>query len=132
MTRPHIPFNFSGITIMNQWEIWLVKQQYARKHSNPPQPNDPSSYDRMYVVIADPCGRANTICVPIQNSDTGVGLSEVILKRGYTTCITKDCKIVCHNIFTLPVAFFEKKMGFVRNAEQEKIQASLIFVLDLI
>jgi mRNA-degrading endonuclease toxin of MazEF toxin-antitoxin module len=84
----------------------------------------------MYVVVTDPAGRSTAICCPIQNSMGGVGLTEVELKRGYTTCITKDCKVVCHDIFTLPKAFFEKKVGFIRPPEQEKIQTSLIMVFE--
>lgn len=116
---------------MQQWEIWIVKQQYARKESNPPQPNDPSEYDRMYVVIANPRGRKTVICSPIQNSLGGIGMTEVSLLKGYSTAITKDCKIVVQDIFTLPIKFFETKKGFLRAPEQEKVQTALILVFGL-
>jgi mRNA-degrading endonuclease toxin of MazEF toxin-antitoxin module len=83
----------------------------------------------MYVVVAEPCG-PTAICCPIQNSLTGVGITEVALQRGYTTCITKDCKVVCHEVFTLPVRFFEKKVGFIRPEEQVQLQTALIAVFD--
>lgn len=117
---------------MHQWDIWIVKQQYARQLLVPPQPNDPSNYDRMYVVTADPFSRKTVICSPIQNSDSGIALTEVALKRGYAICITKDCKIVCHDIFTLPIQFFERRVGFLRPSEQEQVQTALISVFDLI
>jgi mRNA-degrading endonuclease toxin of MazEF toxin-antitoxin module len=116
---------------MLQWDIWLVKQQYARQSLNPPQPNDPSNYNRMYLIVADPSGRKTVICCPIQNSSGGIGLTEVPLQRGYTHCITKDSKVVCHDIFTLPARFFEKKVGFIRPSEQNMIQTALIMVFDL-
>ncbi|MGZ3698870.1 MAG: type II toxin-antitoxin system PemK/MazF family toxin, partial [Bdellovibrionota bacterium] len=94
-------------------------------------PNDPSDYNRMYVVVADPAGGPTAICCPVQNPGSGVGLTEVPLQRGYTTCISKDCKIVCHEIFTLPKHFFEKKVGHVRPPEQDEIQTALIAVFDL-
>jgi len=115
---------------MRQWEIWYVKQQYARKSLVPPQPNDPSDYDRMYVVVAEPMGKVS-ICCPIQNSLTGAGITEIELKHAYTSCITKDCKIVCHEIFTLPREFFERRAGYIRPTEQEKIKTALINVFDL-
>ena len=115
---------------MRQWEICIVQQQYARKELNPPQSNDPSEYNRMYVIVAEPTG-PTVICCPIQNSLSGVGITEVELQRGYTGCITKNCKIVCHEIFTLPTKFFEKKVGFIRPSEQEQIQTALIAVFDL-
>jgi len=83
----------------------------------------------MYVVVAEPSGHT-AICCPIQNSLAGVGITEVALPRGYTTCITKDCKVVCHEVFTLPVRFFEKKVGFIRPEEQVQIQTALIAVFD--
>lgn len=117
---------------MHQWDIYLVKQQYARQTLTPPQPNDPSNYDRMYVITANPFERKSVICCPIQNSDSGVALTEVALKRGYGLCITKDCKIVCHDIFTLPKQFFDRRVGFLRPPEQEQVQTALISVFDLI
>jgi mRNA-degrading endonuclease toxin of MazEF toxin-antitoxin module len=114
---------------MRQWEIHIVQQQYARNELSPAQPNDPSEYNRMYVVVAEPLGHT-VICCPIQNSLAGIGLTEVGLRNGYTTCITKDCKVVCHEIFTLPARFFEKKVGFIRPDEQDKIQTALIAVFD--
>ena len=116
---------------MQQWEIWLVKQQYARKELNPPQPNDPSEYNRMYVIAANPRGRDTVICCPLQNSLGGVGITEVPLPRGYTTCITKDCKIIAHDIFTLPQRFFENKKGFLRAPEQEKVQTAIVLVFGI-
>jgi mRNA-degrading endonuclease toxin of MazEF toxin-antitoxin module len=116
---------------MNQWEIWYVKQQNARKELKPVQPNDPSDYDRMYVVVADPTGSSTMICCPVQNSLSGVALTEVELKKGYTTGITKDCKIVSHEIYTLPRHFFDRKVGYIRVSEQDKIKTSLILVFDL-
>jgi mRNA-degrading endonuclease toxin of MazEF toxin-antitoxin module len=83
----------------------------------------------MYVVVAEPCG-PTAICCPIQNSLAGVGITEVGLQRGYTACITKDCKVVCHEVFTLPVRFFEKKVGYIRLEEQVQIQTALIAVFD--
>ena len=116
---------------MQQWDIHIVHQQHARKELNPVQPNDPSNYNRMYVIVADPCGSLTAICCPIQNNSSGVGITEVELLRGHTTCITKDCKIVCHEIFTLPRKFFEKKVGHVRPPEQDRIKTALIAVFDL-
>jgi len=84
----------------------------------------------MYVIVAEPYG-STAICCPIQNSLSGVLLTEVELNRGYSTCITKDCKIVCHDIFTLPKIFFDKKVGFIKPKEQERIQTALISVFDL-
>lgn len=116
---------------MQQWEIRYVHQQHARKELNPIQPNDPSDYDRMYVIVAEPNGNT-VICCPIINSQSGVGITEVELPRGYSTRITKDCKIVCHEIFTLPIKFFEaKREGFLRKPEQDKVQTALIAVFDL-
>lgn len=115
---------------MHQWDIWIVNQQHARKELNPPQPNDPSECNRMYLIVADPCGGSTAICCPVKNSLGGVGITEVALQRGYTSCITKDCKIVCHEIFTLPRKFFEKKVGFLRPPEQDDVQTALISVFD--
>lgn len=108
---------------MHQWDIWVVEQAHARKETNPAQPNDPSDYNRMYVIVADPSGRNTSICCPIQNSLGGAGITEVL--------IAKDCKVVCHDIFTLPRKFFEKKVGHIRPPEQTEIQTALISVLDL-
>ena len=116
---------------MLQWDIWLVKQKYARGSLIPPQPNDPSDYNRMYLIVADPNGRPTAICCPIQNSASGVRLTEVPLLRGYTSCITKNSKVVCHDIFTLPNEFFEKKVGFIRSPEQDHVQTALVLVFDL-
>lgn len=116
---------------MRQWEIWYVHQQYARKELNPPQPNDPSDYNRMYVVVADPAGGNTAICSPVQNSAVGIGITEVGLPRGYASCVTKDCKIVCHDIFTLPRKYFENKVGFLRPPEQDLVRTALIAVFDL-
>ncbi len=115
---------------MQRWEIHVVAQRHARKELQPAQPNDPSEYDRMYVVVADPLG-PTAICCPIQNSLAGIGITEVELAKGYAPCITKDCKVVCHNIFTLPKKFFVKRVGYVRPAEQDKIQTALIAVFDM-
>lgn len=116
---------------MQQWEIWLVDQIYARKELIPPQPNDPSEYNRMYVVIANPRKRATVICCPVQNKGTFVGTSEVFLPLNYEQFITKDCKIVTHNIFTLPIHFFKLKRGSLRQPEQEKVQVALALVLGI-
>jgi mRNA-degrading endonuclease toxin of MazEF toxin-antitoxin module len=113
------------------WDIWVVKQQQARKQTTPAQPNDPSEYNRMYVVVAPVYG-AVAICCPIQNSEKGVYLTDVELKQNYDSCITKDCKVVCNNIFTLPHTFFDKKVGYLKVAEQEKVKTALIQVFDLI
>jgi mRNA-degrading endonuclease toxin of MazEF toxin-antitoxin module len=115
---------------MHQWEIHIVQQQYARKELVPPQPNDPSLYDRMYLVVAEPFG-TTAICCPIQNNSSGLGITEVELKKGYTSCITKSSKIICNEIFTLPKRFFEKKVGYLRTLEQTQVQTALIAVLDL-
>ena len=116
---------------MIQWDIWNVKQQHARKTLVPTQPNDSSNYDRMYVIVADLSGRKTAICCPIQNLGFGAGITEVPLPKNYAQFITKDSKIVCHDIFTLPVHFFDKKVGFVRPPEQDQIQTALILVFDL-
>jgi mRNA-degrading endonuclease toxin of MazEF toxin-antitoxin module len=116
---------------MQQWEIWLVKQQYARKELNPPQPNDPSDYDRMYVVVANPRRRTSVICCPVQNSLSGVGITEIALTKGYQPCITKDCKIVAHDIFTLPQKFFETKRGALLPSEQDKVQTAIALVFGI-
>jgi mRNA-degrading endonuclease toxin of MazEF toxin-antitoxin module len=84
----------------------------------------------MYLVIAEPFG-STAICCPIQNNNSGLGITEVELKQGYSSCITKGCKIVCHEIFTLPKRFFEKKVGYLRAAEQSQVQTALIAVFDL-
>jgi mRNA-degrading endonuclease toxin of MazEF toxin-antitoxin module len=116
---------------MQQWDIWLVDQKHARKELAPAQPNDPSDYDRMYLVVANPHGRNTVLCCPVQNSLSGVSMSEVGLKQGYTGCITKDCKIVCHDIFTLPKTFFVVKKGFLRPPEQDKVQVALALVFGI-
>jgi hypothetical protein len=85
----------------------------------------------MYVVVAHPRGRNTVICCPLQNSLSGVGMTEVALARGYTTGITKDCKIIAHDIFTLPVRFFESKKGFLRKPEQDKVQTAIALVFSL-
>ena len=115
---------------MQKWDIQVVQQRHAREALVPTQPNDPSNYNRMYVIVAQPCG-STAVCCPIQNSLTGIGITEVELKKGYTTCITKDCKIICHEIFTLPLNFFAKKVGFIKPPEQDQIQTALIAVFDL-
>jgi hypothetical protein len=107
---------------MHQWEIHIVQQQFARKELVPPQPNDPSLYNRMYLIIAEPFGSI-AICCPIQNNNSGLGITEVE--------ISKDWKVVCHEIFTLPKRFFEKKVGYLRSAEQSHVQTALIAVFDL-
>jgi mRNA-degrading endonuclease toxin of MazEF toxin-antitoxin module len=104
---------------MHQWEIHIVQQN-----------KDPSLHDRMYLVIAEPFG-TTAICCPIQNSNSGVGITEVELKNGYNSCISKNSKIVCHEIFTLPKRFFEKKVGYLRSSEQTEVQTALIAVFDL-
>ena len=116
---------------MQQWDIWLVDQKYARKELSPPQPNDPSEYNRMYVVVANPHGRNTVLCSPVQNSLSGVSMSEVALPNGYTGAITKDCKIVCHDIFTLPQRYFVTKKGFLRKPEQDKVQVALALVFGI-
>ena len=116
---------------MHQWEIWLVKQQYARKELSPPQPNDPSNYDRMYVVVANPRGRSTVVCCPIQNSLAGVGMTEVALLKLYQPCITKDCKVVVHDIFTLPQKFFEVKRGILLQPEQDKVQTAIALMFGI-
>ena len=118
--------------MLKQWEIHVVHQVHARKELVPTQPNDPSHYNRMYVIVADPLGGETVICCPIQNSIGGVGISEVGLLNRYATCITKDCKIVCDQIFTLPAKFFERKVGFLRLPEQQKIQTAIIGVFGLL
>jgi len=85
----------------------------------------------MYVIVADPTGSSTVICCPIQNSISGIALTEVELKKNYTTCIIKDCKVICHEIFTLPKHFFDRKVGFIRPGEQDKIQTALVAVFDL-
>jgi mRNA-degrading endonuclease toxin of MazEF toxin-antitoxin module len=116
---------------MLQWDVWVVHQQHARKELKPTQPNDPSDYNRMYAIVANPSGGPTAICCPIQNSLGAVGLTEVALQRNYATYVKKDCKIVCHEVFTLPMRFFEKKVGFLRPPEQDQIQTALIAVFDL-
>ena len=116
---------------MKQWEIWYVKQQHARKELIPPQPNDPSDYDRMFVIIANPRGRNTVICCPVQNPGSIIAMTEVALPKSYASGIIKDCKIVAHDIFTLPTKFFDNKKGQLKTPEQEKVQTALALVLGL-
>ena len=116
---------------MKQWEIWYVHQKYARRELNPPQPNDPSPYNRMYVLVASPYNRDGIICCPIQNKQNLIRLTEVELKDGCAGGITKDCKVVCHDIFTLPKRFFEKMVGILNISEQQQIQVSLRMILEI-
>jgi hypothetical protein len=67
----------------------------------------------------------------VQNSLTGVGMTEVALSKGYQPSITKDCKIVCHDIFTLPQRFFEAKRGVLQPLEQDKVQTAIALVFGI-
>lgn len=85
----------------------------------------------MYVVVANPRGRNTAICCPIQNAQTGIGVTEIALAKGYQPCITKNSKIVAHDVFTLPQRFFEKKRGFLQPGEQDKVQTAIALVFGI-
>lgn len=65
---------------IRQREIQFVQQQYVRNELSPAQLNDPSEYNRLYIVASEPCGPTIISC-PIQNSLSDVGITEVELQR---------------------------------------------------
>ena len=54
-------------------------------------------------------------------------MTEVELLNGYGNFITKDCKILCHEIYTLPDTFFKplKKLGSLQGPDRDKVQLAL-------
>lgn len=118
--------------IIQKWEIWWVDQAGARFNTDPPQPLDPKKPKRMYLVIADPKARNAVTCCPIQDKGTTVYLTEVELIVGYDKFVTKDCKIVCHQIFTLERKHFINREGVIKSAERDKVNIAIVSYLGLI
>jgi hypothetical protein len=54
-------------------------------------------------------------------------MTEVELADGYGGFITKDCKVLCHEIYTLPDNFFKplKKLGCLLDIERESVRLGL-------
>jgi mRNA-degrading endonuclease toxin of MazEF toxin-antitoxin module len=106
------------------WEIYWVPQQESIKKTTPPQPTDNSKSHRAYVLIAPPDFRNKFTCCPIQDRGQRITMTEVELSDGYGGFITKNCKILCHEIYTLPEEFFKpfKKLGSLLVDEREKVR----------
>jgi len=114
--------------VANLWGVYWVNQARERANSDPKQPLDPSKDRRMYVVVAPPMHRREATCCPIQNNAGGsIRLTEVDLVNGYGRFITKDSKIICHQVFTFPIATLSPSalVGSLSLAEQDKVKTAL-------
>ncbi len=109
------------------WEIYWVPQQDAIKKTTPPQPTDDSKSHRAYVIVAPPDFRSKYTCCPVQDKGTRVTMTEVELPNGYGGFITKDCKVLCHEIYTLPDTYFSKlnRVGSLLEPDREKVRLGL-------
>jgi mRNA-degrading endonuclease toxin of MazEF toxin-antitoxin module len=109
------------------WQVYWVPQQEAIEKTTPPQPTDSSKSHRAYVIVAPPDFRRKFTCCPIQDKGARITMTEVELGNGYGSFITKDCKVLCHEIYTLPENFFNplKKVGSLAPPEQSKVRIAI-------
>ena len=116
------------------WEIWNLNQLAARTSGKIPiQPNDPKELERRYLIIADPKKRSTSTCCPIQEF-VGKRLilqTEVFLPKNYGKFITKDCVIVCHEIYTLDNYYFTNNLGKLQTVEINSVCDALFEFLNI-
>lgn len=107
------------------WEVWDVNQVWSRSSTNPKQPNDPKEMSRPYLIIADPFSRATATCCPLNEKTHSPMMTEVELPNGYEGFITKDCLVICHEIYTLEKKYFTNYRGILRQGEISKVEDAL-------
>ena len=96
-------------------DVWELKQIQAKHHTKPPQPTDESKDLRMYLIIGVVGGSDMVTCCPIQNKDKGIYGHEVELLQVSFPFLSKDCKVISSDIFTLPDYWFTKKIGMIND-----------------
>jgi len=116
---------------MQQWDVYEINQQWPRSEGSPRQALDPTPKPRMFVIVADPCGRPYATCCPIQNAEKGIFTGEVPLTKNSASFITKDCKIVCFQLFTFESVYFRNLLGALPKSFHQDVKDSLITIFDL-
>lgn len=116
-----------------KWEVWNFDQSGSRNNSNPKQPNDSSKSYRPFLIIAPgstPYGFVT--CCPLQDVGTKVVMSQVRIPNQYGGFIRKDCKVLCHDIFTLEKSYFRIFLGVISDLKiQEDVENALLNHLGL-
>ena len=114
-----------------RFDVHWFSQKASRDETEPTQPNDDSKDWRLYVIVASPRNADKITCCPVQNSEKGIGMTEVELLQRTYAFLDKDCKISCQEIYTLPKKFFRKYVGHLNATERIKIETALKLYLNL-
>lgn len=114
-----------------RFDVHWFSQKGSRDETEPTQPSDDSKDWRLYVIVASPRHADKITCCPIQNSDKGINMTEVELLQKTYPFLDKDCKILCHEIYTLPKKFFRKFVGHLSTDERIKTETALKLYLNL-